>query len=177
VLNLLSENDAEHKLFGNGPHFKLTDSPGPSVDRVCSIGYKTARHGDHRGALTVLQFVEQERESLSLEVISPRRAPAATKPESGFYISDFKPSGTYSSGQFLELTNPENYRLNAMVGLGFVQGELQSTEPVAFHDLAVGLTCFDRVFLPLEAVGVFHDRATSEVFWALVKVSVPVHRY
>jgi len=169
VLNLLSENDAEHKLFGNGPHFKLTDSPGPSVSGVCSIGYKTARHGDHRGALTVLQFVEQESESLSLEIISPLRVPAATKAESGFYISDFKPSGTYTSGQLLELNNPQNNRINAMVGLGFVQGELASTEPVAFHDLAVGLTCFDRVFLPLEAVGVFHERATSEVFWTLIQ--------
>ncbi len=106
---------------------------------------------------------------MNLEVISPRRAPAATEAESGFYISDFKPSGTYTSGQFLELNNPENNRINAMVGLGFVQGELTSTEPVAFHDLAVGLTCFDRAFLPLEAVGVFHERATSEVFWALIQ--------
>jgi SIR2-like domain len=169
VLNLLSENDAEHKLFGNGPHFKLTDSPGPPVNGVHSVGYKTARHGDHRGALTVLQFVEQESESLSLKVISPRRDPAETTVESGFYISDFKPSGTYTSGQSLELNNPENNRINAMVGLGFVQGELANTESVAFHDLAVGLTCFDRVFLPLEAVGVFHDRATSEVFWALIQ--------
>src|ERR1035438_6018993 len=46
VLNLLSENDTEHKLFGNGPHFKLTDSPGPPVNGVFSIGYKTARHGE-----------------------------------------------------------------------------------------------------------------------------------
>jgi hypothetical protein len=46
---------------------------------------------------------------------------------------------------------------------------LPSAEPVAFHDLAVGLTCFDRVFLPLEAVATFHDRASSEVFWPLMQ--------
>lgn len=169
VLNLLSENDKEHKLFGNGPHFRLTDSPEPPVNGVFSIGYKTARHGDHRGALQVLQFIEQESSSSRVEVISPQRTPAATRSESGFYISDFKPSGTYISGQFLELNNPENIRINAIVGLGFVQGELPSTEPVGFHDLAVGLTCFDRVFLPLEAVTAFHDRASSEVFWALLQ--------
>jgi len=121
------------------------------------------------GALTILQFIEQENASLSVEVISPQRTPAATRPESGFYISDFKPSGTYTSGQFLELNNPEGNRINAILGLGFVQGELPSNEPVAFHDLAVGLTCFDRVFLPLEAVTAFHDRASSEVFWALMQ--------
>ena len=169
VLNLLSENDTEHKLFGNGPHFRLTGSPGPPVNGVFSIGYQTARHGDHRGALTILQFIEPENAGSSVEVISPQRTPAATRTESGFYISDFKPSGTYTSGQFLELNNPENNRINAIVGLGFVQGELPSTEPVGFHDLAVGLTCFDRVFLPLEAVTAFHDRASGEVFWALMQ--------
>jgi hypothetical protein len=172
VLNLLSENDSEHKLFGNGPHFRLTGSPGPPVSGVFSIGYKTARHGDHRGALTILQLIEQENASLSVEVISPQRTPAATSPESGFYISDFKPSGTYPSGQFLELNNPQNNRINAMLGLGFAQDELPSTEPVAFHDLAVGLACFDRVFLPLEALTAFHNRASSEVFWALMKSGV-----
>lgn len=169
VLNLLSENDTEHELFGNGPHFRLTDSPGPPVNGVFSIGYNTTRHGDHRGALTILQLIEQENASLSVEVISPQRTPAATMPESGFYISDFKPSGTYTSGQFLELNNPENNRINAILGLGFAQEELSSTEPVAFHDLVVGLTCFDRVFLPLEAVTAFHDRASPEVFWALMQ--------
>lgn len=169
VLNLLSENDTEHKLFGNGPHFKLTDSPVAPVNGVFSIGYKTARHGDHRGALTILQFIEQENARSSIEVVSQERTPAITRPESGFYISDFKPSGTYTSGQFLELNNPENIRINAIVGLGFAQGELPSTEAVAFHDLAVGLACFDRVFLPLEAVTAFHDRASSEVFWALMQ--------
>jgi SIR2-like domain len=169
VLNLLSENDTEHKLFGNGPHFKLTGSPGPPVNGVFSIGYESARHGDHRGALTILEFIEQENAGSNVEVASPQRTPAATRPESGFYISDFKPSGTYTSGQFLELNNPENIRMNAIVGLGFVQGELPSTEPVGFHDLAVGLVCFDRVFLPLEAVTAFHDRASSEVFWDLMQ--------
>jgi hypothetical protein len=169
VLNLLSENDTEHKLFGNGPHFRLTDSPGPSVNGVFSIGYDLARHGDHRGALTILTLIEQENESSIIEANSPQRTPAAKRTESGFYISDFKPSGTYTSGQLLELNNPENIRINAIVGLGFAQGELPSTEPVGFHDLAVGLTCFDRVFLPLEAATVFHDRASSEVFWALLQ--------
>lgn len=169
VLNLLTENDTEHKIFGNGPHFKLTVSPGPPANGVFSIGYKTARHGDHRGALTILQFIEQEKASASVEVISPQRTPAATRHESGFYISDFKPSGIHTSGQLLELNNPANIRLNAIVGLGFTQGELPSSESVAFHDLAVGLTCFDRVFLPLEAVTLFHERASSEVFWALMQ--------
>ena len=169
VLNLLSENETEHELFGNGPHFKLTGLPEPPVNGVFSIGYNTVRHQDHRGALTILQLIEQENASPSVEVISPQRTPAATMPESGFYISDFKPSGTYTSGQFLELNNPENIRINAIIGLGLTHGELPSTEPVGFHDLAVGLTCFDRVFLPLEAVAAFHDRASSEVFWALMQ--------
>ncbi len=148
VLKLLSENDAEHQLFGSGPHFKLTSSPEAPVNGVFSIGYKTAKHGDHRGGLTVLGFIEQESAGRRTEVPSPQRIPTATRPESGFYISDFKPSGTYQSGQFLELNNPENIRINAIVGLGFSQGELPSTDSVAFHDLAVGLTCLIVCFCP-----------------------------
>jgi len=169
VLNLLSEDDTEHKLFGNGPHFKLTSAPKPPTNGVFSIGYNTVQHQDQRGALTILEFIKQENGSPSVEVNSPKQTPVAGGTESGFYISDFKPSGTYTSGQFLELNNPENIRINATVGLGFTEGELPSTEPVGFHDLAVGLTCFDRVFLPLEAVGAFHSRASSDVFWALMK--------
>ena len=170
VLKLLAENDAEHRLFGNGPHFLLTSQPGPAENGVHKIGYKLKQHEDHRALLTVLNVISQERNPTTHAVTldASSNLPSSRK-ESGFYISDFRPSGTYTSGQALGLKKLDQFRLNALVGLGFVPGELPNSETVAFHDLAVGLTCFDRVFLPLDTVGAFHAKATSEVFFALMR--------
>ncbi len=181
VINLLAKTEGEHQLFGNGPHFLITEVVGPERDGVYRIGYKPAQHQDHRAALTILNFIEQARSVAStrasstlVEVIPTPQitAPSETdlsRKKSGFYISYFVPSGTHASGYDLELSRPaEQERINARIGLGFVQGELPSSATVAFHDLAVGLTCFDRVYLPLESLKILHDRATSEVFWALM---------
>lgn len=169
VLSLIAENEGEHALFGGGPHFLITASPSAPKEGVHSIGYRAARHQDHRAALTVLNVIEQAKNPITFEAVSGPLVIDAAKKESGFYISYFRPSGTHISGQALELGNPaDSTRINALVGLGFAQGELPSSETVAFHDLAVGLTCFDRVYLPLTSVGLLHERATSEVFWALM---------
>jgi hypothetical protein len=170
VVSLLSENDIEHSIFGTGPHFHIKESAGPAENGVFHIGYTSDHHQDHRAALTVFNLIEQEKIAPILEVESTPGSPRDSKAETLFYISSFTPSGTHISGQFLELapTKGEN-RINAITGLGFVQGELPSSETVAFHDLAVGLTCFDRVLLPLTSLHLLHDRATPEVFWTLME--------
>lgn len=168
VLKLISGVEKEHKLFGSGPHFLVTASPGPPENAIHRIAYKTIQHPDHRAALTVLNFVEQAKAAPVVEAAPTAKEIGLSKRESGFYISDFKPSGTHISGQFLELAPPEGeVKINALTGLGFARGELPTTGPVAFHDLAVGLVCFDRVLLPLSSVGVLHDR-TADVFWSLM---------
>lgn len=168
VLKLLAENDAEHRLFGTGPHFLITSKAGPPENGVHRISFQLKQHEDHRAALTVFNVIAQERIPTALRSAIASGGRRSQKKESGFYISDFKPSGTYPSQQTFEASNPQQIRINALFGLGFAQGELPSSETVAFHDLAVGLTCFDRVFLPLSSLGVFHLKATSEVFWALM---------
>ena len=169
VLEMIAENAKSREMFGNGPHFLVTDSPGPAEDGVHRIAYKTTQHPDHRAALHVLDIIEQTRSAPSIERRPATQATIQTKKQSGFYISDFRPSGTQVSGQVVELGKPgDESRFMGVVGLGFTQGELPSSETVAFHDLAVGLTCFDLVFLPLESLCLLHDRATPEVFWALI---------
>lgn len=168
ILNLLAENDAEHRLFGSGPHFLITSEPGPPDNGVHRISYQLKHHQDHRAALTVFNVIAQERLPTALNSAIPSGDRRSRKRESGFYISDFKPSGTYPSNEAFEANNPQQIWINARYGLGFAQGELPNSETVAFHDLAVGLTCFDRVFLPLSCLGVFHLKATFEVFWSLI---------
>lgn len=168
VLKLLAENDAEHRLFGAGPHFLITSKPGPPESGVHRISYQLKQHEDHRAALTVFNVIAQEKIPTVLNSPVASEGRQLQKQESGFYISDFKPSGTYPSQQSFEASNPQQIKINALYGLGFAQGELPSSGTVAFHDLAVGLTCFDRVFLPLSSLGVFHEKATYEIFWALM---------
>jgi hypothetical protein len=174
VLQLLAENESEHRLFGSGPHFLVTDSPGPPKDGIYRIAYKIVQHPDHRAALTVLDFVKQARSAPTFETVPAPHCSESTGKESGFYISDFQPSGERITGQTLELGKVDNSgtRIKAIVGLGFKEGELPSSETVAFHDLAVGLTCFDRVFLPLSSIGLLCERATEDVFWPLTDSEV-----
>ena len=166
VLKLIAETGEEHQLFGNGPHFLVKAEPGPPECGVHRIAYQAARYRDHRAVLTVLDFVYQAKTEGHF---SAPRKPAHTRRASSFYISDFKPSGRHVTGNEIVLARPSGEeKINAFVGLGFAPGELPSSQTVAFHDLAVGLTCFDRVLLPLNSVGVLHERATAEVFWNLV---------
>jgi hypothetical protein len=169
VLDLIDKDSTEHLLFGAGPHFRMTTSPGPPEGGVHLIGYSAAHHEDHRASLTVLDIIRQLKEAPLLDAPFTPAPKAGARKQSGFYISSFYPSGTHMSGQSMELTRQGGQeRINGIVGLGFAQWELPSSETVAFHDLAVGLICFDRVFLPLSSVGVLHDKATFEVFWALL---------
>lgn len=169
VLRLIAANESEHKLFGNGPHFLVTKSPAPPENGLYRISYNIIQHSDHRAALSVLDFVEQSRAAHIPEpALAPQHSDEIRK-ESGFYISDFRPAGTHISGQVLELTGGDDSatKIKALVGLGFVQGELPSSETVALHDLVVGLICFDRVFLPLSSIGSLH-LAIPGVFWQLI---------
>lgn len=168
VLKLVGDAVEEHKLFGAGPHFQVTSSPGSAENAIHRIGYNLSQHPDHRAALTVLSFIEQAQATPVVQVSSITKERSTTKKETGFYISDFRPSGTHISGQVLELSRREgDTKINALTGLGFTQSELPNSETAAFHDLAVGLVCFHRVFLPLASLGRLHDR-TGDVFWPLV---------
>jgi len=170
ILKLIAEITGEHPLFGAGPHFLLTGTPGPQENQVYRIGYTSAHHQDHRGALTVFNFIAQHRKAATVEFVPAQHPVETRKSETGFFVSYFAPSGTHITGYSLELARPGGEgRINAIMGLGFAEGELPSSNTVAFHDLAVGLTCFDHVFLPLHTLGVLHERATSEVFWELIR--------
>ncbi len=168
VLKTLAANNSEHELFGSGPHFLVTSEAGPAKGAVHRIAYSIVHHRDHRAALTVLDVIQQGQSHTRTEVSPNRADPSGKRRESGFFISDFQPSGTRIVGQSLMLKNA-TVEGAALFGLGFQEGELPSAETVAFHDLAVGLLCFDRVYLPLESLGLVHQHATAPVFWSIVE--------
>jgi hypothetical protein len=169
VIGLLGESESEHDVFGSGPHFLVTSHSGPPEHGVHRIAYRLTQHPDHRAALLVLSVMQQAKAKVVVGSPPLPPVPIETRRESGFYVSDFKPSGTRVTGQSLELLHIGSAnRIRALVGLGFAEGELPSSETVAFHDLAVGLICFDRVFLPLSSIGALGERMPESVLWTLV---------
>lgn len=159
LLDLITANEKDMSLFGAGPHFavSLNFAETPSVRR---IQYFIERFPDNRAAMTVLDVIQQVR-ARKAEVATPDAAKveegASGKPiienRTAYFISDFTPPGTWTSSTTAEFKNRANVDSQLTVGLGFTNDELGSRDSTAMHDLAVGLICFDSVYLPLLAIG------------------------
>lgn len=165
VLNLISENAADMQLFGPGPHFAVMNGAIPLVDGLRPIRYSIKFHPDHRAALSVLDFLHESKqlnfisESETVSVWQPM-AVAPEQPKNNgktiYFISDFKPPGTWHTSQTAEGQSPDQSKIQFTVGLGFSEDEIPQLDPLrastAIHDLVVGLTCFDLVYLPILAI-------------------------
>ena len=153
VVNLLLEDRESHKLFGSGPHFILTTSLSARSDGLHRIAYSTSKDADHRASLYVLDIVQQARSSPAPSPMTDYAPRSDGSRETAIYISQFFPPGTYQSSQTAIFGNKEKSAVGQVaVGLGFVEGEIPDTVSRAFHDLLVGLLCFDKVYLPIDAI-------------------------
>jgi len=177
LVDLLSDNERDMSLFGAGPHFVVstTFKETPSVRR---IGYSIKRFPDHRAALTVLDLIRQV-EARKAELAARSETTAGTEEgdklslgtKTAYFISDFTPPGTWSSGHNLTFQTPDGREVEAAVGLGFTNDEIPFRESTAAHDLTVGLICFDVVYFPLSAVWkVF--LLLGDSLWSLVQSGV-----
>jgi len=152
VLELLKVAASEQELFGTGPHFIVTDDSSKSVPHAHKIAYRNDRHTDHRAALSVLSLIQQ---SISIEVatrvFSQKHFDAHeaknSGEETGYYISDFKPPGRWSTEEAVEFRAQDGTVGRLTCGLGFSNDELHISASTAMHDFVVGLICFDKVYL------------------------------
>lgn len=170
ILGLLASLGSANPLFGTGPHFHVTADATAPVTDTHRIMYSLHLHPNHRAALTVLDVIAQANtlSKTSIQVLDTNLILKSPAKETAFFISDFRPSGRHRSSEEYDTANNTDGRdLKAITGLGFVNSEFESTQSVAFHDLVVGLICFDRVYLPLMSIGDFGSKAKS-FFWPLV---------
>jgi hypothetical protein len=180
VIHILSDNARDMSLFGTGPHFVVSsDFRGNTTLR--KIGYSLKRFADHRSALTVLDVIRQvetRKAELSARVVPVRTEAPAAKPVSplgaktGYFISDVMPLGTWSSSSTAQLGAKDGRTVEMTVGLGFTNDELPLQFSTAYHDVVVGLICFDFVYFSLAAIGRVHALLGSELFWQVVKGDV-----
>jgi SIR2-like domain/SEC-C motif len=155
VLNLLAQNVTEQALFGAGPHFIVTSSASIPFSQLHAIKYRADRKVDHSAAMTILDVVLQaiRDPKRPISVSEVKTAISQPKADTAYYISDFLPPGTWSTSQTLTAKNQESdSEARVTVGLGFTNDEVPDRVSTAFHDLVVGLTCFDRVYLPFNCL-------------------------
>jgi hypothetical protein len=160
VVDLLAHNAKTSSLFGTEIHFVVSNDASPLPTNVHRIGYITSRHRDHRASATVLDVIHQSlpKRSSLVDFASPSRDEVnPTRTASAYYISDFSPPGTWRTSETATVGNRAGEKAEITVGLGFTDDEIPSSPSTAAHDLAVGILCFDEVFLPTTSI----DRAVT----------------
>jgi len=177
VLELLKKNAHEMDLFGSGPHFVVTNQNDIPIPKLRTIRYSTALHPDHRAAMSVLDLLHESIQLTSIQMGPHIESDAQTakledermgKGKTGYFISDFKPAGTWASSQSGQAARQDGEKIEFTIGLGFTNDEVPFSSSTALHDLVVGLICFDTVYLPVQAVGAAHQALTPNIFWELV---------
>jgi hypothetical protein len=180
VIRLLEENAAENALFGAGPHFVVSNSP-VAVPSIKPIRYDIKLHPDHKGALSVLDYIQQSAppkvtiltdEGPLDEATADATGETVPKGKTAYYISDFLPPGKWQTSQEITAIGPTGGQIEAAFGLGFTDEEVPNNISTALHDLVVGFICFDFTYLPFESLGRAHNLLGSELFWELVRTDV-----
>jgi hypothetical protein len=174
VLSLLQETAGEQELFGTGPHFIVTPDASlkiPTVHRIC---YRNARFKDHRAAMTVLSVIHQSSgvESVESVRLQPEVNNEYLEKETGYYISDFKPPGTWRTDETVTFKDQDD-RLGILTcGLGFSNDELHISGSTAMHDFVVGLICFDRIYLQLISLPALFAVLKEDLFREVIEADV-----
>jgi len=174
ILDLFIANCQTRPFFGDGPHFLVQSGDAPQLpESIKIIRYVPQPYVDHRSSITVLDIIRATKQGGSGWFAPVDRQPVAQPGfDSGYFITDIMPPGTWTSSQSLTLAREGGPTPNAIVGQGFDDSELPQRVSPAMHDLMVGLVSFDHVHLPLSCVGRLHTLVGSEIFWNLVTAGV-----
>jgi hypothetical protein len=166
VVDLILRNATDMRLFGSGPHFLVTNGNAPQIPGLRTIKYSIKLHPDHRAALSVLDFLHESKQLTYLDQnevaqVGKTMLPVCQHRDHGaksiYFISDFKTPGTWHTSETAKAERPDGMKTEFTIGLGFTDDEIPDGDPfrasTAVHDLVVGLTCFDLVYLPIVAIG------------------------
>lgn len=154
VVQLLRYANELAGLFGNGPHFHITKEASSTLPvSIRRIKYKNSIFDDHREPVRVLAEV---RNACNVR----RNMFHATTPEtpiqlrSAHLLADIVPPGTYNTSNAFQIRRQDSeHEYFCVTGHGLTRAELYSTESTAFHDLIVGLICFDTQYAHIGSLG------------------------
>src|ERR1022692_1453773 len=170
LFKLLERNAELLSLFGDGPHFLISSEDRPDVpESVNVIRYLPDLHRDHRSSILALELMcrpTAEVEALRYE------GQHVTTLQSAHFLTDFYPGGTWMTSGQLGLKRKDGSVAELLVGPNWSAEEYPTSLSTAAFDLAVGLICFDRVFLPIDTLGRAHDMLGAQLFWHFVAADV-----
>src|SRR5207248_522551 len=92
--------------------------------------------------------------------------------DTAYYITDFKPPGTWRIEETAEIKGQDGEVGKITVGLGFTNDELPTSQSTAMHDFTVGLICFDRVYLQLVSLSALFNVLKEDLFRQLIEADV-----
>jgi hypothetical protein len=170
LFRLLERNAQLLSLFGDAPHFLISSEERSDLpETVNVIRYLSDLHSDHRSCILELELMCRPTAEIESLNHGPQTAAAL---QSAHFLSDFYPGGTWTMGTRLGLRGEDGSESELLVGPDWSVEEWPSPLSTAAFDLAVGLICFDRVFLPIDTLGRAHQMLGSQLFWHLVAADV-----
>jgi hypothetical protein len=171
VVGVLREVAQEQELFGTGPHFIVTPDASLNILTIHRIRYRNVRFNDHRAAMTVLSVIHQSIGVEKTKILMQHRevSECVARKETGYYISDFKPPGTWTTEE--TVTFKDQYDKSGILtcGLGFSNDELHISGSTAMHDFVVGLICFDRVYFQLISLSALFTVLKEDLFREVIE--------
>lgn len=166
VVRMLTTQQEDKKLIGDGPHFLISADTStvqlPPQIRV--IRYLVHPHVDHRAALLALDQLTEPPQA----VIPQAQGEALS--ESSIYFPDYISYGTWNTSQQFEMADITGKTVGrGIVGTGFVQEEFTGVNFTGLHDLVVGLIAFETIYFPIHGVSQLYKDVGEESFMLLLK--------
>lgn len=190
LLNSLRSRNRERPILGDGPHFAILPRSGtaPAVRSLRVLRYVEGPNTDHRGAIQFLEEIvaaRQGKSGLAVTAALPARVEtrgttrSVTRPEpraaveigerSAHLLADLFPPGTWATADIVTAMGESGMPFTMVSGPGYTMDEMGSARPMAHHDLAVGLLCFDDIYASIYSADRLHRMIGSDGFWALVQ--------
>jgi hypothetical protein len=157
-------------LFGVGPHFIVTSEERnklpATVRRIRYVPDAT----DHRDALEVLEVIADFASNKSIQTVNESKEEVSNQ-QSIYYLADLVVTrGTWTTSHTLNFESLSgSIQSQAIIGEGYVDGEIEFYNYSALHDIVVGLLCFDIVCVSIDHLARVHDLLGYEAFWIFVE--------
>jgi hypothetical protein len=157
LVEVLRTNALVKGIFGDGPHFLISGGiPEHLPPSFRAIRYRASSSVGHRSVLQVLESVapEEKRVDASIDVSL----------KSSYFLMDLFPPGTWRTSFNTILANGNSI----MRGLGFDSSEFPAAL-ATLHDILVSLTCFEKLYAPIETIGKFFYLLGEELVAELIR--------
>jgi len=169
VFQNLQTCSTTRQLFGVGPHFIVTSEERNKLPATVRQIRYVPDATDHRDALQVLEVIADSASNQSIQTVNESKEEVSSQ-QSIYYLADLVTPGTWITSHTLNFESLSgSIQSQAIIGEGYVDGEIEFYNYSALHDIVVGLLCFDIVCVSIDHLARVHDLLGYEAFWIFVE--------